>query len=55
MAQGPICITDDEVVSQILDHAARKMKMLDKYHARLNKIYLFNDKLNCHRIIKGII
>lgn len=55
MAPGPICITDDEVVSQILNHAARKMKMNDKYRSRLDKIYLFNDKFNCHRIIKEII
>lgn len=55
MAPGPICETKDEVIEKIIFYAGNGMKMNEKYKDRVDNIYIYKDKLNCHRIIKEII
>ena len=52
-AFGPVCRTEKEVVTELCNAMRRSCQMEDKYRARADAFFAFNDHDNCKRIYEA--
>ncbi|WP_407455128.1 CDP-glycerol:glycerophosphate glycerophosphotransferase [Methanobrevibacter sp.] len=50
MGFGEIARTEEELVDLIIDYIENECKIKDKYHERISKFFVYNDKNNCKRV-----
>ncbi len=50
MGFGEIVKTEDELVDLIIEYIENECKIKEKYHRRISKFFLFDDKNNCKRV-----
>ena len=52
MGFGPICRTEKEIVSELINYMKNNCEMTQKYVERVDNFFAFSDKQNCARIYK---
>ena len=52
---GPVCLEEDEVVSNILDLIGKDFKNSEEYQKRSDIFFEFKDKNNCQRTFEAIM
>lgn len=55
MGFGPICKENDEIVNKLCEYMSNKCQMLDKYKARVEDFFEYDDHENCKRIYEKIM